>query len=70
MSLKKEFNVVFQPIIEPGAKRKRFMISANRLADYLGQNWADYLLEKMLNVKDDKKRFIIRNKGIVDAYRR
>lgn len=68
MTLKKEFNIVFQPKIPHGQKRQRFLISANRLGDYIGKHRAGYIIEKALNMRTDKQRFRVQNKGIVDIY--
>ncbi|MDB5288568.1 MAG: hypothetical protein JWR05_3517 [Mucilaginibacter sp.] len=69
-NLKREFNIVFQPVKKPGTDRKRFLVSVNRLPDYIGENWTKYLIKKLLEMDADKDRFFIRHKGFVDAYRK
>ncbi|WP_094570724.1 hypothetical protein [Mucilaginibacter xinganensis] len=67
---KREFTVVFQPIKKPGTERKRFLISINRLPDYIGENWTIYAVRKMLNMMGNKDRIKIRHIGFIDAYRK
>jgi hypothetical protein len=52
--LKQKFNIVFQPKDKRYTKRKKFMISTNRLPDYIGKSNAKkviFLLENSLNEK-------------------
>jgi len=72
MNIKREFIIVFHPYVKPGGVRpyRYKVISVNKLPDYIGDKWADYLLVKLLQMVDGKQIFKIRHKGTVYAYRR
>jgi hypothetical protein len=62
------FKIVYQPYLPPGCKRKRFLVSANRLKDYIGENNAIKCFERALNSRADKCRCKLRKHGIIDFY--
>lgn len=65
----REFRIVFQPyFIGYYSKYKRFLISANRLAKYVGRKNAETALTRALNSKDDKCTVKFRTLGRIDFY--
>lgn len=56
--LKQKFNIVFQPKDRRYTKRKKFMISVNRLADYIGKSNEKKVLFMLENSLDEK--FIVK----------
>lgn len=68
MTLKKQYNVVFQPYRQLGQPRRRFMISINRLADYIGENRANYIIKNAQKMTTNSRRFKAQSCGIVDVY--
>lgn len=67
--LNKNFRIVFQPnnAEECGGKR-RFLVGAGRLADYIGTHNAHTSFERALASKGDKIRIRLRKFGVVDIY--
>lgn len=67
--LNREFRFTFQPKDKEkfGGKR-RFSVGAGRLAEYIGTDNAEKVLEKAWEMIEDKKRFKFRVQGIVDVY--
>lgn len=57
-SLKQKFNIVFQPKDRRYTKRKKFMISVNRLADYIGHRNCDKVL--FLLKTSEEEKFIVK----------
>lgn len=68
MKLKATYNVVIQLKQKPGKPRKRFLISINRLGDYIGEKRAKIIIKNLLKSMADKKRYSVQNKAIVDIY--
>ena len=69
MKFNLEFRIVWQPNLQPGqTKRIRILVSANRLADYIGEHHAAVIKGKLSTTKAQKLRFKPYRKGIVDAY--
>lgn len=65
----KEFKFVFRPKnSENFGGRKAFGVSANTLAQYIGEDNAAKLLEKVWNMLEDKSRFKYRVQGTIYAY--
>lgn len=65
--LKKDYLIVYQPICKP---RKRFLISVNKLADYLPENRLKQVLSVIAKMKANKQRVGLYENGLVDIYRR
>jgi hypothetical protein len=68
MKLKQTYNVVIQLKTKPGKPRKRFLVSINRLGDYIGEKRAKFIIKNLLKSMDYKKRYKVQNKAIVDIY--
>lgn len=65
----KEFKFVFRPKNSENFNgRKAFGVSANTLAQYIGEDNASKLLEKVWNMLEDKGRFKYRVQGTIYAY--
>lgn len=67
--LNRNFRIVFQPknADECGGKR-RFLVGAGRLEDYIGTHNAHTSFERALASTEDKIRIRLRKFGIVDIY--
>lgn len=68
MKLKQTYNVVIQLKTKPGKPRKRFLISINRLGDYVGEKRAKFIVKNLLKSMDYKKSYSVQNKARVDIY--
>jgi hypothetical protein len=70
--LKQKFNIVFQPkdrrYKKDGNRCKKFMISANRLADYIGRTNADKVTFMLKNSLDEKWQMQFRKYGKLWIY--
>lgn len=67
--MKNEFNIVFSPNnrLQYGG-RKRFLISFNRLAFYVGSSNANTAVSRALNSKTDKTIVRLRKHGKLEFY--
>jgi hypothetical protein len=68
----KNFQLTWEPTrekIKPYLiKRKRMTITVEKLHEVVGEKRADFIIEKCLKLKKDKKRFYVQNKGKLDVY--
>lgn len=62
---KKDYNVVIQP---DGIPRQRFLISIHQLPTYIGAKRSNFIMRKILAMKEQNKRFRVQNFGLVDVY--
>lgn len=68
MNLKNSYNIVFQPKDRRYTRRKKFMISVNRLADYIGKSNAKKVLFLLENSLDEKWQMQFRKYGKLWIY--
>lgn len=68
MKLKSTYNVVIQFKRKPGMPRLRFLVSINRLGDYIGEKRAKIIIKNLLKSGDYKKRYSVQGKALVDIY--
>jgi hypothetical protein len=66
--LKQQFNVVVQYKRKPGEPRVRFIVSINRLGDYIGEKRAKFIIKNLIKSMEHKKRYSVQNKATVDIY--
>lgn len=66
------FRLAWQPVREKVKpfllKRQRQLITLDKLYEIVGKKRADFIVKKCLQLKLDKKRFKVQNKGILDVY--
>jgi len=67
-TVKQKFNIVFQPKDRRYTKRKKFMISANRLSDYIGVSNAAKVTFLLHNSLDHKWQMRFRKYGKLWIY--
>lgn len=64
-----DFKIVFEPYDKSQFNNKRrFAIGAGKLANYVGEENAQTLIDKAYKSGKDKIRFRLRTKGIIDFY--
>jgi hypothetical protein len=68
MSLKQTYNVVIQFKRKPGQPRIRFLVSINRLGDYIGEKRAKFIIKNLLKSMDYKKVYKVQNKAVIAIY--
>lgn len=66
--LKQQFNVVVQYKRNPGEPRIRFIVSINRLGDYIGEKRAKFIIKNVLKSMVNKKVYKVQNKATVSIY--
>lgn len=66
--LKQQFNVVIQYKRNPGQPRIRFMVSINRLGDYIGEKRAKIIIKNLLKSMTYKKSYSVQNKADIYVY--
>lgn len=66
--LKRTYNVVIQYKRKPGQPRIRFIVSINRLGDYIGEKRAKFIVKNLLKSMDYKKLYEVQNKATVSIY--
>lgn len=70
----RDFQFVFNPIpekVKPKLRTKnkqRFSVSFYDLPNYIGEERTNFIAERIVKMKVDKRRFKIQNKGWVDVY--
>ncbi|GEM_PF-3220048 len=66
--LKQQYNVVVEMKRKPGTPRIRFLVSINRLGDYIGEKRAKIIIKNLLKSMDYKKTYSVQNKATVSIY--
>lgn len=70
MNLKKEFDVVFQPKDKEIYGKRRFLVSINKLHNYVGVLNANKAITDALDCKCDRYTKKLRKFGRIDFYRK
>lgn len=66
--LKQKFLIVFQPKDRRYTRRKKFLISVNRLPDYIGKSNAAKVVFLLENSLDEKWQMLFRKYGKLWIY--